>query len=77
MNDPYFYARHDGHWVVKGPGPTIYGETVLDEPWLDKNIACIIAKLLSGNAAADAEIRRGCFVAAEDLLHSMVSITKP
>jgi len=45
--DPYYYAReHDGSgWSVRGPNGFVIK---LIEGALDKNIAYIIAKLLSG-----------------------------
>jgi hypothetical protein len=63
--DPYFYARHDGRWVVCGPAPdrNIYGEVVLDVPALDKSVAYIIAKLLSGQ-----------FRDADRMLHDRVAL---
>jgi hypothetical protein len=48
--DPYYYAReHDGSgWSVRGPNGFVIK---LTEGALDKSIAYIIAKLLSGELA--------------------------
>lgn len=40
--DPYYYARDDGTWIVRGPE-----DFVLRRDGLDKSEAAIIAKILS------------------------------
>jgi hypothetical protein len=41
--DPYYYSRGEGAWAVRGPNGFH-----LEPPGLDKSVAYVIAKLLSG-----------------------------